>query len=179
MRRTSIGLAATGLAALALAGPAAAATTTTPTSMYASAVLVSFGPNGDIMEGDVAVTKSKQGSELQIEVTDYTYDVNGNPTRSITTNTDVTSGFDLKFQDPGRLGGATVAAASVPATSCTYDANGNQTGCVASTFTGLSVTWHRSQPLVTGVDQFSASVVAPTFDGIVWNVHEAFIGYNY
>jgi hypothetical protein len=151
MRRALFGLAVMSLAALALAGPAAAASGQVTQERFhgtfATAGWLSSTATS-ITSTFVNVSKAKQGSELFVDQFTSTMDANGNFTGATDTSADVTSGFSFALQQP--LASASLTGSSLPATACTFDANFNLVGCSATTI-DVAATWTGQGPISRGV----------------------------
>jgi hypothetical protein len=151
MRRALLGLAATTITLLALAGTASAASDQVThfkfTGTFANAFW--FTSSATSATGtSISVSKSSQGSRLFVERFTSNYDTNGNITGSTDTSVVVTSGFSFALQQP--LASASLSGSGLPATTCTYDANFNQIGCSATTI-DVTAAWTGQGPILRGV----------------------------
>jgi hypothetical protein len=149
MRRALFALAlaaVTGLA-LALAGPASAASGQVTHFRFHGGFAEAFWETSTatrVTDTVVTVSRSKQGSQLFVDQVTAHLDANGNFAGATETISEVTNGFSFTLLH--RLAGASLSGSGLPATRCTFDANFNQTGCTATTI-GVAVTWTGQGPI--------------------------------
>lgn len=139
------------LAALAFAGPAAAAsgqvTQVRFQGTFANAFWFSTTATSRT-DTTVNASEAKQGSGLFVEQFTENFDANGNFTGATETIASVTSGFSFALHQS--LASASLTGSSLPATTCTFDVNFNQIGCSATTI-DVSVTWTGMGSITRGV----------------------------
>ncbi|MGN6170860.1 MAG: hypothetical protein ACTHQQ_22225 [Solirubrobacteraceae bacterium] len=152
MRRVIVGLAATALTLLALAGPASAATGQVTKVRFSGSFAEAYWAtqtSTSYTSTYAAVSKAKQGSELYVDTYSARFDANGNFTGATATSADVTSGFSYALKSP--LASANLSASGLPATRCRDDANFNRIGCTSTTI-NVSVAWTGQGPISRGVE---------------------------
>ena len=149
MRRALFALvlaAVTGLA-LALAGPASAASGQVTHIRFHGGFADAFWETSTatrVTDTEVDVSASKQGSQLFVDQFTAHLDAHGNFAGGTDTFSDVTRGFS--FTRRHSLAGASLSGSGLPATRCTLDADFNQTGCTATTI-NATVTWTGQGPI--------------------------------
>jgi hypothetical protein len=149
MRRVLFALvlaAVTGLA-LALAGPASAASGQVTHVRFHGAFAEAFWETStatSVTDTEVDVSASKQGSQLFVDQFTAHLDAHGNFAGGTDTFSDVTRGFS--FTRRHSLAGASLSGSGLPATRCTFDADFNETGCTATTI-NATVTWTGQGPI--------------------------------
>lgn len=143
------------LAALILgliAGPAAAArpfvTHYRFHGDFAEAGWLTLG-DGSVTFSYVNAVKTRTDKELEVVQNTVLIDIGGNFAGEIDTFVDVSSGFTFTI-DSGRLSGASMRGADLPATTCSYDADFNLIGCTDTTTIDASATWTGQGPIARG-----------------------------
>jgi len=150
MRRALLALAVTACTVLALTGSASAATgqvTHLRFSGKSAEAEWETSTTSRVTDTFVAVSTSKQGSELFVERFTAHLDANGDFTGATDTIAEVTRGFSFTFGH--RLASASLTGSGLPATTCTFDGK-TQTGCTATTIR-VAVTWTGLGPIGRGV----------------------------
>ncbi len=161
MRRALLGIAVIPLSLLTVAAPAAAATgKVTHFRFHGTFAEAAWSRSSAtrFTETSVLVTKTKNGSELFVDVfrgklrngefaggTDTTLRGTGRAPF-------LTSGFSFAINTP-KLTSASLKGSALPARTCTIDATGNQTGCKRTTI-GVNVRWTGHGPITRTVSNF-------------------------
>jgi hypothetical protein len=160
MRRALFALAlgaVTGLA-LALAGPASAASGQVTHVRFHGGFAEAFWETSTatrLTETIVTASASKQGSQLFVDQFTVHFDAHGNFAGATDTFSEVTRGFSFTLRH--RLAGASLSGSGLPATTCTFDPNFDPTRCTATTI-GVTVTWTGQGPITRSVsnDRFKS-----------------------
>ncbi len=141
MRRALMGLAVAALTVVSLAVPASAAAGQVTHLRFSGTLAEAYwsvGPQDATTETYVAVSQSRQGSQLAYDRFAPAVDASGTVTYK-EVFADVTDGFTSTV-DTARLTGASVSGTGLAATECTFDADGNEIGCSPTTI-DVSVNW--------------------------------------
>ena len=161
MRRALISFAVIPLTLLAVAAPAAAATGKVSHFRFHGTFAEAAWSRSSatrFTETSVLVTKTKNGSELFVDVfrgklrdgefaggTDTTLRGTGRAPF-------LTTGFSFAINAP-KLTSASLKGSALPARKCTIDATGNQTGCTRTTI-DVNVRWTGHGPITRTVSNF-------------------------